>query len=152
MLICFEALYWKFAKYLEFEWPAVKKSFIPLLHWTNDSAEKMWLHKHKNGLLIRASVSHSNIPYVSFSTSYTSLGSWNCCVLRFEVVRANCWRFWSSWMSSHDHSQIRLVERALCIRLQSSSGRLCEYCLTVDQSTGPNSPEDRELPTTAILS
>jgi len=74
MLIRFEALYWKFAKYLEFDWPAVKKSFIPLLHWTNDAPEKMWLHKHKNGLLIRASGSHSSIPCVSFSTSYTSLG------------------------------------------------------------------------------
>jgi len=70
MLIRFEVPYWKFAKYLEFEWPAVKTSFIPLLHWTIDTPEKMSLHEHKNGLLSRASGSHSSIPYVIFSTSY----------------------------------------------------------------------------------
>jgi hypothetical protein len=152
MLIRSEAPYWKFAEYHEFEWPAVKKSFNLLLHWTIDATEKMSLHKQKNGLLSRASGSHSNIPYVNFSTSYTSLGFRNCWVLRFEIVRAICWRFWSSWMSPHDHSQIRLVERASCIRLQSSSRRLYGFCLIADQSTGPNSREDRELPSTAFLS
>jgi hypothetical protein len=90
MLIRFEAPYWKIAKYLEFEWAAVKKSFIPLLHWTIDAPEKMSLSKQKNGLLSRASGSHSSIPYVSFSNSYTSLGFRNCWVLRFEIVIAIC--------------------------------------------------------------
>lgn len=149
ILIRFEASYWKFAKYLEFEWPALKKCFNPLLHWTIGALKKMSLHNHKNGLLSRTSGSHSSIPYVSFSTNYTPLGFINCWVLRFEIVRAICWRFWSSWMSPHDHSQILVVERAWCIRLQSSSRRLYGYCLTVYQLTGPNNPEDRELPATA---
>lgn len=133
ILIRLKTTYWKFAKYLEFECPAVMKSCMPLLHWTIDAPEKMSLHKHKSGLLSHASGSHSSIPYVSFSTSYNSLGFRNCRFLRFEMTRAICWRCRSSCMSPHAHSQIRIVEWPSCFLLQSSSRRLCWYHLTLCQ-------------------